>query len=131
MTVWKVAQHLDRRTPIGPLTLAEWGIAGVLGLISFVWVKWISPFASFQPTLIVVILIFAPLGMKAYLRGLYEVGLGYRLRGAMRMQLSQRCYRPGAGTRAGGYVLRDPAAPRPARMQLPRRRRRGGDDDAR
>jgi len=131
MTVWKVAQHLDRRTPIGPLTLAEWGIAGVLGLISFVWVKWISPFASFQPTLIVVMLIFAPLGLKAYLRGLYEVGLGYRLRGVMRLQRSQRVYPPGGGTRSGGYVLRDPSAPRPGRVQLRRRRRHAGGDDAR
>jgi hypothetical protein len=131
MTVWKVAQHLDRRTPIGPLTLAEWGIAGVLGLISFVWVKWISPFASFQPTLIVVMAIFAPLGLKAYLRGLYEVGLGYRLRGAIRMQLSQRVYPPGPSSRTGGYVLCDPSAPRPGRLQQLRRRRDEGGDDAR
>lgn len=123
--IWKVPQHLDRRTPVGFLTIPEWGIALVLGVVAIAWVKWLSPFDSFQPTLMGVVLIFAPLAFKAYLRGLYEIGLGYRLRGAMRMQLVQRAFGPGPGTRTGGYVLRDPSAPR-ARRSL--RRREGGDD---
>jgi hypothetical protein len=121
--IWKVPQHLDRRTPIGFLTIPEWGIAAVLGLVAFVWVKWVSPFDSFQPTVMGVILIFAPLGAKAHLRGLYEVGLGYRLRGALRMQHVQRQYPAGPSTRTGGYVLRDTHEPRPRRSL----RRRGGE----
>ena len=124
--IWKVPQHLDRRTPIGLLTIPEWGIAALLGLVAFLWVKWLSPFDSFQPTVMGVVLIFAPLAAKAHLRGLYEVGLGYRLRGAVRMHRVQRDYRPGPSTSAGGYVLRDPQAPRSPRRSLCRRR--GGQE---
>lgn len=124
--IWKVPQHLDRRTPVGLLTIPEWGIAAALGLLAFVWVKWLSPFGSLQPTLMGVILIFAPLAAKVHLRGLYEVGLGYRLRGALRMRRVQRAYPVGPSTRTGGYVLRDPQAPRPSRRSLHRRGREAG-----
>jgi hypothetical protein len=124
--IWKVPQHLDRRTPVGFLTIPEWGIAGLLGLVAFLWVKWLSPFGSFQPTVIGVILIFTPLAAKAHLRGLYEVGLGYRLRGAVRMQHVQREYPAGHSTRTGGYVLFDSSAPRPRRRWL----RLGGAGEA-
>jgi hypothetical protein len=122
--IWRVPQHLDRRTPIGFLTIPEWGIAALLSLVAFVWVEWLSPFDSFQSTVMGVVLIFAPLAAKAHLRGLYEVGLGYRLRGAVHMHRVQRDYRPGPSTRTGGYVLRDPHAQRPPRRSL--RRHRGG-----
>lgn len=116
-----VYQHLDRRTKVGWFTLPEWGRLLGCAAVAYVWWKALSPF-GFSGTACGVVIVFSPAIAAAYLREVYELGLGHRLRGHVRLLVGPRRYQPGSGRRVRGYAL---AADTRARTKPRRGRRRG------
>lgn len=125
-----VYQHLERRTKVGWLTLPEWGRMLASGVVAYVWWKVLSPF-SFSGTACGVLVIFAPAIAGAYLREVYDLGLGHRLRGQLRLWRGPRRYLAGAGAKTRGYTLIDDTTPRTAsrHRRTPRSVAGGSRDD--
>lgn len=113
-----VYQHLERRTKVGWLTLPEWGRMLASGVVAYVWWKVLSPF-SFSGTACGVLVIFAPAIAGAYLREVYDLGLGHRLRGQLRLWRGPRRYLPGAAAKTRGYALIDDTTPPTASRRRP------------
>lgn len=117
-------QHLERRTKLGPFTAPEWLRLCAAGVIALVFWKVAALPFSWKGCVVVVIL--APPICAAWLRDVYELGLGHRLGGATRRVLAPGRYVPGVATRTRGYVLVDDPPARPPR----RAQRRGRADRA-